>query len=288
MKLFCKIITIFIGLSAFAYAQNPTSFKVHAEYKAYWAGFTVAEISSETIIQPNEYGISASYLVKGIAALFSKSANNTMAEGIISASGEFRPELYQSKGNFGKLSYFNRATFDPDTLKVLSHDQELKLRKDTEYIPIAEEEKYGFDPMTIFLNMMTNKNFKEEYKELYTERQFGGIFVSEQYFICKEEKIMERESRSVFEGEAVGCAIDGKRLEGRIVNTKPRKKRRRSRVDDDQESLLWFGKMDGFDAMIPVYTEFPIGWGKVRIYLSDFSVEPAETSIVTAENMVAN
>lgn len=288
MKLFCKIIAIFLCFSASSFAQNPTSYKVHTEYKAYWAGFTVAEISSETTIQPGEYGISAGYIVKGIAALFSKSTNNTMAEGIISASGEFRPKLYESKGNFGKLTYFNRATFNPDTLKVISHDQELKLRKDTEYIPIAEEEKYGFDPMTIFLNMMTNKNFKEDYKELYTERQFGGIFVSEQYFICKEQKVMEAEKRSVFHGEAVGCAIDGKRLEGQIVRTKPRKKRRRSRVDDDQESLLWFGKMDGFDAMIPIYTEIPIGWGKVRIYLSDFSVEPINPPLMTAENNSIN
>jgi len=279
---------IFFSLSAFSLAQNPTSFVVNTEYKAYWAGFTVAEITSKTTIKPDQYGISAGYVVKGIAALFNKSENNTMAQGVISPSGEFRPELYESKGNFGTLTYFNRATFDPDTLKVLSHDQELNLREDTEYIPIEENEKYGFDPMTIFLNMMTNKNFKEDYKEFYTERQFGGIFVSEQTFICKEEKIMAAESCSVFEGEAIGCSIDGKRLAGQIKRTKPRKKRKRSRVDDNRESLLWFGKMDGFNAMIPVYTEFPVGWGKVRIYLSGFSVEPIDKLLLTAENQATN
>ncbi|MBT7583616.1 MAG: DUF3108 domain-containing protein, partial [Kordiimonadaceae bacterium] len=248
MKLFCKTIVIFLSLSVTALAQNPKSYKVNTQYKAYWGGFTVAEITSQTTIKPGEYDISAGYTVKGLAAIFGKSENTTMAQGIVSSSGEFRPELYESSGNFGKLTYYNRATFDPDTLKVKSHEQELNLREDTEYIPIADEEKYGFDPMTIFLNMMTNQNFKEEYKKLYTERQFGGIFVSEQTFICKEEKIIGSERRSVFEGEAVGCAIDGKRLSGQLKSTKPRKKRKRSRVDDDQESLLWFGKMDGFDA----------------------------------------
>ena len=45
-----------------------------------------------------------------------------------------------------------------------------------------------------------------------------------------------------------------------------------------------FGKVDGFDGTVPVYTEFPIGWGKVRIYLSEFSIEDVSNDVVTASS----
>ena len=282
------MVIIFFGLSAFAEAQDMPSYKVTLDYKAYWAGFVIANITSETFISEDEYQIYAHYEVGGIARMFNESANDTLSRGIRLSDGEFRPEYYESIGNFGKLTYLNKVKFDPDTLKVVEHDQELNLREDTEYIPIPEEEKFGADPMSIFLNMIMNRDFKEVYKELDTKRQFGGIFVSEQSFICEDSEQMEPEKRSVFEGDASICAIDGKLIAGNIKRAKKRKKRKKSRVDDDQKMRLWFGKLDGFDATVPVYTEFPIGWGKVRIYLSNFNIEAANqpttmTKIKTAE-----
>jgi hypothetical protein len=287
MKLFYRTILLILSLTPFAVAQDASSYKATLTYKAYWAGFTVANISSETIINNDQYQISANYEVGGFARMFSKSANKTLSRGIQIENGEYRPTYYESSGNFGRLTYLNQAKFDPVSLKVTEHIQELNLRDDLEYIPIAEEEKYGADPLSIFLNMTMNENFNEDYKVLDTQRQFGGIFVSEQYFICEEQVVMEHESRSAFEGEATVCAIDGKRLAGNIKRLNPKKKRKKSRVDDDQKTRLWFGKLAGFQAMAPVYTEFPVGWGKVRIYLSDYKVEPIESiesGIIKAEN----
>ncbi len=275
MKIFYKTVIILLSMSTFAKAQDVPSYKVTLDYKAYWAGFVVAYITSETFISNDQYQIAAHYEVGGIARMFNESANDTLSRGIRLSGGEFRPKYYESSGNFGKLTYLNKVKFDPHTLKVMEHEQELNLREDTEYIPIPEEEKFGADPMSIFLNMIMNKDFKEDYKELETKRQFGGIFVSEQSFICEENEMMKPEGRSVFAGNASICAIDGKLIAGNIKRTKKRKKRKKSRVDDDQKTRLWFGKLDGFDATVPVYTEFPIGWGKVRIYLSNFDIEAA-------------
>ena len=272
------MVIILLSLSAFTEAKDMPPYKVTLDYKAYWAGFVIANITSETFISNDEYQIYAHYEVGGIARMFNESTNDTLSRGIRLPDGEFRPEYYESIGNFGKLTYLNKVKFDPYTLKVMEHDQELNLREGTEYIPIPEEEKFGADPMSIFLNMIMNKDFKEVYKELDTKRQFGGIFVSEQSFICEESEQMKPESRSVFEGEAIICAIDGKLIAGNIKRTKKRKKPRKRRVDDDQKTRLWFGKLDGFNAMVPVYTEFSIGWGKARIYLSNFNVETANQS----------
>ena len=284
MRLLGKIIMIYIGIGTFAYAQEQASYKVNLEYKAYWGGFVIAKINSQTSLTPSEYELRASYQFKGIAAMFNASANNTMARGILNQNGEYRPKLYESIGNFGKLKYLNRAHFDPETLKVINHEQELTLRENLEYIPIDEEDKFGYDPMSLFLNMIMNPNFNQDYQEEYKERQFGGIFVSEQSFLCDDWVVMKRESRSVFQGDATVCKIDGERLAGGLRNTDPDKKRKKGRVDDDRDSRLWFGKMDGFDGMIPVYTELPVGWGKVRIYLSDYSVEPIDGLSVVANN----
>ncbi|MDG1859354.1 MAG: DUF3108 domain-containing protein, partial [Emcibacteraceae bacterium] len=246
---------------------------------------TVAEIASEAILHDKTYKISADYQVKGIASIMGKMQNHTKAHGILHRTGEYRPEYYESQGNFGKFKYSNQVTFNPNNLKVINHKQDLELRKGTEYIPIDELDQHGTDPMTLFLNMIMNERFDEAYKTEYRDRQYGGIFVSNQSFICDEKGMLEANGRSVFAGETTNCKIDGKLLAGGIRNTDPNKKRRRGREDDDQDSRLWFGKMPGFKGMLPVYTEFKMGWGKVRIYLDDFKIEPISSPIVTAKNL---
>ncbi|MBT6134737.1 MAG: hypothetical protein HOH49_04680, partial [Kordiimonadaceae bacterium] len=62
----------------------------------------------------------------------------------------------------------------------------------------------------------------------------------------------------------------GKNISGDIKNIDPEKKIRKGRERDDQNNRIFFGKMPGFVGTIPIYTEFPLGWGMVRIYLSDF------------------
>lgn len=285
MNKFYKLLIFIIFSFSFAHAEEEAPYKVTLEYKAYWAGFVVANISSETTIYPNKYEVTAHYKVSGVASIFSNSENNTMSRGILHTSGEYRPNEYKSTGHFGDFEYLNHAYFDPDSLKVIDHTQELKLRKDTEYIPIPEEEKFGSDPITIFLNMIMKKDFNNAFSETQKHRQFGGIFVSEQTYICDDQELMKHESRSVFEGQATICSFDGEMIAGNIKSTKKNKKRKKDRVDDDQKTRLWFGKMDGFDAMIPVYTEFPIGWGKVRVYLSGYQKEPVEPDLIKAENI---
>ena len=124
--------------------------------------------------------------------------------------------------------------------------------------------------MTTFLNRVMNSNFADNYSEEVKSRQFGGMFVSEQSFLCDEQKVFNYNKRSAFQGMAYGCIIDGKNISGDIKNIDPEKKIRKGRERDDQNNRIFFGKMTGFEGTIPVYTEFPLGWGMVRIYLSDF------------------
>ena len=271
-------------MSCDASAQSSLGKKVKFKYKAYWGGFVVAEIDSETVLNSTSYTTFANYNIKGIAMIMGKMENRTMARGILHSDGTYHPEYYESSGNFGKFIYDNKVTFDADTLRVTEHIQDLKLRKDTEYIPIEENEKYGMDPMTVFLNMIMKPDFGTSYAQEVKTRQYGGIFVSEQSFICDQTKEFKPESRSVFVGEAYACKIDGTSISGDIKSTKPKKKERKGRERDDQDSRLYFGKMPNFEGTVPVYTEFPIGWGKVRIYLSEFSVDPIEKRIVNSNN----
>jgi len=283
MNIIFRTITLFLALSSIAAAQVGSPYKVNFKYKAYWLGFVVAEIESQTILDATNYEISAEYRAKGIATIMGKMNNTTMSRGILHTNGKFRPEFYESMGNFGKLKYNNQVSFDPETLKVTNLVQDIELRENTEYIPVAEAEKYGIDPMTMYLNMIMTPNFAETYREEYKERQFGGMFVSEQSFTCDDSEVIKKERRSVFAGETIICKVEGKAIAGDIKRTKPRKKRKKGREDDDQDSRLWFGKMDGFDGTIPVYTELPLGWSKVRIYLSEFSVEAMDRPLVNAE-----
>lgn len=282
MQYFLSIILFLFAFGTATYAQPNAGKNVSLKYKAYWGGFNIAEIESQTTLHDDSYEVTAHYTVKGIATIIGKMENNTRAYGIKHRTGEYRPLYYETQGNFGKFKYSNQVSFDTDSLLVTDHKQELELRDKTEYIPIPQAHKHGIDPMTMFLNMIVNENFTRDYKSEYRRRQFGGIFVSSQAFVCDEEQNFEEESRSVFVGEAVGCKIDGQLLAGGIRSTDPNRKRRRGREDDDQDSILWFGQMDGFEGYFPVYTEFPIGWGKVRVYLNEYSIEDVESPVQTA------
>ncbi|MDG1858638.1 MAG: DUF3108 domain-containing protein, partial [Emcibacteraceae bacterium] len=152
MTVFFKTALLIFSLGYAAIANAAPSYKVSMKYKAYWGGFTVAEIASDAIINDDTYEISADYQVKGIASIIGKMQNHTTARGILHRTGEYRPEYYESQGNFGKFKYLNQVTFNPDNLMVIDHKQELELRKDTEYIPIDELDRHGTDPMSLFFN----------------------------------------------------------------------------------------------------------------------------------------
>ena len=77
MSIFYKTIVLFFALTAYAAAQSGSSYKVNLKYKAYWGGFTVAEINSDTIIDNDNYEVSADYQVKGIASIVGKMQNHT-------------------------------------------------------------------------------------------------------------------------------------------------------------------------------------------------------------------
>lgn len=284
MKIVLSAVLMLIMSVYAAFAQSGSTQKIFMKYKAYWGGFVIAEISTETLLGADSYDVSAEYAVKGLASIVGNMTNNTRSYGIRHRTGEYRPLYYESQGNFGKFKYSNKVKFNPDNLMVTTHEQELELREKTEYIPIPDAHKHGIDPMTMFLNMIVNENFARDYKKQYSRRQFGGIFVTTQNFICDETGKFEEESRSVFAGDAVGCKIDGELIAGGIRSTDPDRKRRRGREDDDQQSILWFGQVDGFHGYLPVYTEFPIGWGKVRVYLNEFTVEDVSAAVLTASS----
>lgn len=284
MKIVLSAVLMLIISAHAGFAQSDSTQKIYMKYKAYWGGFVIAEISSQTLLADDSYDVSAEYTVKGIASIVGNMTNNTRTYGIRHRTGEYRPLYYESQGNFGKFKYSNKVNFNPDNLMVTNHEQELELREKTEYIPIPDPHKHGIDPMSMFLNMIVNENFARDYKKQYSRRQFGGIFVTTQNFLCDETEEFEEESRSVFVGDAVGCKIDGQLIAGGIRSTDPNRKRRRGREDDDQDSILWFGQVDGFSGYLPVYTEFPIGWGKVRVYLNEFEVEEIPSAVQTASS----
>jgi len=270
MKHFLSLLIILLITALSFNARSNTAQKLNFKYKAYWGGLVIAEIDSETILNSSNYEIRASYSSKGLAKIIGKMENYTLSRGVSYKNGIYHPEYYESNGNFGKFSYKNEVTFDPKTLKVINLIQNFELRKGTEYIPIGDDEKYGVDPMTTFLNRVMNSNFPDAYSVEVKSRQFGGMFVSEQSFVCDKKREFSYDKRSVFQGMAYGCIIDGKNISGNIKNIDPEKKIKRGRERDDQNNRIFFGKMSDFMGTIPVYTEFPLGWGKVRIYLSDF------------------
>tara|TARA_B110000495_G_C23039282_1_gene622199 strand:+ start:1582 stop:2427 length:846 start_codon:yes stop_codon:yes gene_type:complete len=270
MKYFLSLFVILLITASGFNAWSNSTQMLNFEYKAYWGGLVIAEINSETILNSSNYEIRASYHSRGLAKIIGKMENYTMSRGVSYKNGVYQPEYYESSGNFGKFNYKNQVTFDPKTLEVINLVQNFELRSGTEYIPIEDNEKYGVDPMTTFLNRVMNSNFADNYSEEVKSRQFGGMFVSEQSFLCDEQKVFNYNKRSAFQGMAYGCIIDGKNISGDIKNMDPEKKIRKGRERDDQNNRIFFGKMTGFEGTIPVYTEFPLGWGMVRIYLSDF------------------
>ena len=98
---------------------------------------------------------------------------------------------------------------------------------------------------------------------------------------CIENKQL-KSKRSVYRGQALICEFNDKYVSGSFERLEKKKKSRRQKKNkkkkkntDTNEPVplqIWYAKVDKLANMIPVYTEFSIGWGKVRIYLSDIKV----------------
>ena len=59
MRLIYRAILISFLLSASALAQDELPYRVNMTYKAYWGGFVVAEIHSETALDATGYQLTA-------------------------------------------------------------------------------------------------------------------------------------------------------------------------------------------------------------------------------------
>jgi len=278
-----KMFLALIFLLALVAAPNAETLapgqEVKLTYKAYWGGFVVSEISSTVYVGPSDYHMEVSYEVTGLAAIFNKMKNKVSARGMISPDGTLRPLVYENEGSWGaEHGYKNRTEFNPDDSKIISHDYDFKFKKEYSYIPIKDALKFGPDMVSFYLGLTLDKTAIKLGPDFKHQNVFGGFFLLDIAYRCLDHK-QQTSRRSLYQGDVLACEFNDKIIAGDFKKTtgkkKKKKRKRKKKNRSDLEPVpvhIWYAHMAGVDAMVPVYSEFDVTWGKVRVYLTDMDV----------------
>ncbi|MBL4802625.1 MAG: DUF3108 domain-containing protein [Emcibacter sp.] len=247
---------------------------VKLTYKAYWGGFVISNIHSLGKINANGYEMEISYEVTGLASFFSNMKNKVSVQGTFSPSGALKPLVYKNTGSWSRYNFDTLTEFNETDSKIFSHEYEFKFKEDVKYIPIKDELRFGPDMLSFYLGLTLNDNALKIGTELKHQNVFGGFYLLDIAYRCTENKQF-KSKRSAFSGEVIVCEFKDSVLDGSFerINKKSKKKKKKNRDKFEPVPLtIWYAKPKDLKNMIPVYSEFPIGWGTVRVYLSDIEV----------------
>ncbi|VAX04238.1 hypothetical protein MNBD_ALPHA03-2079 [hydrothermal vent metagenome] len=279
-KVLAFIILFFAAAGISHAAENDKATQhIKLTYKAYWGGFVISKVYSSGHMSPTDYAVEVSYKVTGLATIFSNMENKVTARGKFASDGSLKPLSYTNQGRWGKYSFHNRTEFQKEDSKIISHEFAFKFKEDVEYIPIREEHKYGPDMVSFYLGLSLDEEAMKIGEKIMHQNIFGGFFLLDISYQCTENKRL-KSKRSVYKGDVLVCEFRDKIVDGSFKRIKKKKKsqkksRKKKNNTDTMEPIpleIWYGKVDGLDNMIPVYSEFSIGWGKVRVYLAEIEV----------------
>lgn len=278
-KILFSIISFFIIADVDLAAADRPSHEIKLTYKAYWGGFVISKVYSTTHIGPADYQMDVTYEVTGLAAIFSNFRNKSSAQGKIAPDGTLKPLIFENQGSWSRYNFRIRTIFQEEDSKILSHDYAFKFREKVKYVPIRDELKYGPDMISFYLGLTLDEQEMAIGPEIKHQNVFGGFYLLDIAYRCPETKVM-KSRRSIYKGEALVCEFNDKVVGGSFERIKKkkkskRKKRKKEKRKKNMEPVplqVWYAKVGDVDAMIPVYSEFAIGWGKVRLYLSDMQV----------------
>lgn len=262
---------------ALAQGKRPSQ-EIKLTYTAFWGGFVISKVYSTAIITETDYRMEVSYKVTGLASIFSNMQNTVSVQGKFGPEGGLKPTLFENQGTWSRYSFKNRTEFQKQDSKIVSHDFEFKFKDEAKYIPVREDLQYGPDMLSFYLGLTLDEEVMSIGTEVRHQNVFGGFFLMDIGYQCIENKEL-KSKRSIYRGETLICEFTDKHVDGGFQRIKKKKKSKRKKKKkkntDTMEPVplqIWYAKVGDLKNMIPVYTEFPIGWGKVRVYLSEIEV----------------
>lgn len=272
---------IFTDINLAAERERPSQ-DITLTYKAYWAGFAVSEVSSVGHMDQEGYRATISYKVSGLATVFSKMANTVSVRGKFAPDGTLIPQVYENQGTWSQYRFRNRTEFDEQDGRIISHDYDFKFKEAVQYIPVKEELKYGPDMVSFYLGLTLDEDALKVGSEVKHQNVFGGFFLLDIGYHCPEYKQLNSKN-SLYQGEALVCEFTDKVIDGGFRRLKKKKTSRKKRLfrtkkkrnTDTMEPVpveIWYAKLPDLDHLVPVYSEFSIGLGKVKVYLSEIKV----------------
>ena len=271
-----------ITLAAQPVQNIKTGQNIKLTYKAYWGGFVISKIYSQGYLDAKGYQVEIFYEVTGLASIFSNMKNKVSAQGIFAPDGSLKPLVFENQGSWGNFSFKNRTEFDAGDSRIIAHDYTFEFEKDAKYIPLRDDLKYGPDMASFYLGLTLAEGGLEIGAEEKHQNVFGGFFLLDIAYQCAENKRL-KSRRSVYTGDTLVCKFRDSIVDGgfKYINKKKKSRTKKKKSTDTMEPVplqIWYAKLDEMDHMVPIYSEFSIGWGKVRVYLADVEVTNGENA----------
>lgn len=280
MKDQTEMLRLFIFLSLMALLSSPvnaqSSQSIKLTYKAYWGGFVISKVYSSARLSNESYQVDVAYDVTGLASIFSNMKSKSSVRGNILSDGALMPLEFDNAGSWGKSHFTTKTRFDSESSQIVAHDIDFKFKKEAKYIPIADAQRKGPDMMSYYLDLMLNPHALAVSQDLREATVFGGFFLLNMAYKCPERKTLDS-GRATYTGPVIACEFTDKVVDGNFIATDKKKKKKRKKKKKEKATKpveIWFAEIEGLQPKVPVYAEFAIGWGKVRVYLAEIDVSP--------------
>ena len=230
---------------------------VHLTYAAYFTGIEVAELQGDITVAPQTYRMQLSFHLVGVAATLFHAQGSSTVDGRFQGDVARPRELFSSGRSGGKQRV---VQIDYQGDKPVVSQMQPPLEPEREPVPPAEQLNTidSLSAMAVLFHRVWTTGGCES-----DVRTFDGRMVSDIAVKTVGEEALEQTSRSVFNGTALRCNIEGRQLAGFWRDADE------AELHKPHRASVWFARTAPGGPLVPVRIAIETrGFGSATLYLT--------------------
>ena len=230
---------------------------VHLSYAAYFTGIEVADLQADVSVAPQSYRMQLSFHLVGVAATLFHAQGSSSVDGRFQGDAARPRELFSSGRSGGKQRVV-QIDYPADQPVISQLQPPLEPERDP--VPPAEQRNTidSLSAMAVLFHQVWTAGRCDS--DVHT---FDGRMVSDIAVRTVGEEALEQTSRSVFNGTALRCDIEGRQLAGFWRDAD------QAALHKPHRAAVWFARIVPGGPMVPVRIAIETrGFGSATLYLT--------------------
>ncbi len=253
MRLFRRILMAAMLASGPVAAQQAP---LRLTYAAYFGGIQVAELQAGIGLTPQAYQMQLSFHLVGVAATLFHAQGSSKVDGRFQGSRALPRELFSS-GQGGGKDRVVQIDYQGDHPVVTQLQPPLEPER--EPVPASDQVRTidSLSAMALLFHQVWTTGRCEN-----DVRTFDGRMMTQIVVKTIGEEMLEQTSRSIFNGTALRCDIEGRQLAGFWRETDE------ATLHKPHRASVWFARTVPGGPLLPVRIEIETrGFGSANLYL---------------------